>query len=163
MPKYPLKIALLFFLNSNIDEEEVLNWNQIPVELTFTIKIRSRRDVINQQFTIFQTDPCQPMIKVFLNWDSLFVQVKQISTEKLLLMMFFQFVRRLKLREFFSDKNTKDTSENISQKITKRNEDRSALGWTIKNPHWYPDAVRKGKSVRLVNFIENSLHDFRQH
>ena len=27
--------------------------------------------------------------KVFLNWDSLFVQVKQISTEKLLLMMFF--------------------------------------------------------------------------
>ena len=75
----------------------------------------------------------------------------------------FQFVRRLKLREFFSDKNTKDTSENISQKITKRNEDRSALGWTIKNPHWYPDAVREGRSVGLVNFIENSLHDFRQH
>ena len=75
----------------------------------------------------------------------------------------FQFVRRLKLREFFSDKNTKDTSENASQKITTPTEDRSALGWTIKNPHGNPDAVREGRSVGLVNFIENSLHDFRHY
>ena len=88
MLKYPLKTVLLFSLKNNIDEEKKLNLNQILVELALTIEIRSRRDVINQKVTIFQTDPCQQMRKAFLNYDYLFVQGKQISTEKLLLMMF---------------------------------------------------------------------------
>ena len=74
------------------------------------------------------------------------------------------FIRRLKLKEYFHERS--QTDENFNNKKKEHsiiNKDRCPLDWNIKNPHWYPEAVREGRSEGLVDFINSCTKGFSEH
>ena len=68
----------------------------------------------------------------------------------------FQFICKLKLREYF-DSNSDDNS----QMEVPENDEVDPSKWKQRNPSWYPDKVRKGRSEglnRWINSILNSIN-----
>ena len=74
------------------------------------------------------------------------------------------FIRRLKLKEYFYERSqTNEKLNNEKKKHPNTDKDRCSLNWNIKNPHWYPEAVREGRSEGLVDFINSCTKDFSEH
>ncbi len=77
------------------------------------------------------------------------------------------FIRRLKLKEYFYERNNEDSQVHAKKDIEKSTgsdrSDRSRLNWTIKNPNWYPAKVREERSESLTQFIDNLLNDIKHH
>ena len=74
----------------------------------------------------------------------------------------FQFVRRHKLREYFSEHGEHtDTTLNREHEERTQDTDREQHNWRIKNPNWYPDAVRVGRSEALREFLDKFIHNIR--
>ena len=76
----------------------------------------------------------------------------------------FQFVRKLKLREYFHDLEdvqapppaaVPESSEPGSGDDSESERDPSR--WKERNPSWYPDAVRSNRSEGLTRWIDNML------
>ena len=66
---------------------------------------------------------------------------------------FYNFIRRLKLKDYFKDNcNSHDT-------INDSDDDRISTGWIRKNPGWYPKEVQQNRSPPLVDFIDNMVKD----
>ena len=64
----------------------------------------------------------------------------------------FNFIRRLKLREYFgSNAPLPNESE----------EDRDPTNWVSSNPDWYPAEVQNGSSAGLQHFIDRTVEDMR--
>ena len=70
---------------------------------------------------------------------------------------FFSFFRRMKLREFFSEKEQSQTDSNDSEQAFSVKEK-----WEDFNSGWYPQEVRQNRSQGLRNFIKNVLLDAKQ-
>ena len=69
---------------------------------------------------------------------------KNFNEEKLSL-DFFHFIRRLKLREHYTNPSSASTDE-------LRTDERSELKWKSKNSDWYPDEVKYNRSEGLLKF-----------
>ena len=67
---------------------------------------------------------------------------------------FFQFIRRLRLREYFFV-NKGLTSNQSDDTI----DERYNLKWKEKNSEWYPDYVKYNRSEGLETFISNVTKD----
>ena len=63
----------------------------------------------------------------------------------------------------YEKSQTDEKLNNENKKHSNTNKDRFPLNWNIKNPHWYPEAVREGRSEGLVDFINNCTKDFSEH
>ena len=72
----------------------------------------------------------------------------------------YQFIRKLKLCEYFSQQP--DDSQSNSQHLapTQNGEDRTDMKWKEKHPDWYPDYVRNNRSIGLTKWIESITNDF---
>ena len=68
----------------------------------------------------------------------------------------YNFIRRLKLREYFYKDEVTTPEDDISD------EDRCELNWASKNPDWYPEEVIEGRSEGLVKFIDEFLKGTRK-
>ena len=68
----------------------------------------------------------------------------------------FHFVRRMKLREYFYKGDN-----SVQQQQDVLDPDRSESKWEYRNPHWYPDEVRLGRSKGLTTFINEFLSNTR--
>ena len=69
---------------------------------------------------------------------------------------FYQFIRRLKLTEYFPDKDNTDSYSDTEPETTLDNEI-----WQKKNPDWYPDKVKENRSNGLTSFIDNITRDIK--
>ena len=71
---------------------------------------------------------------------------------------FYQFVRRLKLCDYFANLDS-DYEHSDGYK----DEPLDNGVWVEKNPDWYPEKVKKNRSKGLQTFIENTTHDLKAH
>ena len=69
---------------------------------------------------------------------------------------FYQFIRRLKLTEYFHDKDNTDSYSDTETEITLDNEI-----WQKKIRDWYPDKVKENRSNGLTSFIDNITRDIK--
>ena len=69
---------------------------------------------------------------------------------------FYQFIRRLKLTEYFHDKDNTDSYSDTETETTLDNEI-----WQKKNRDWYPDKVKENRSNGLTSFIDNITRDIK--
>ena len=69
----------------------------------------------------------------------------------------YNFIRRLKLREYFYKEEEETTPDD-----TTPDDDRCKLNWASKNPDWYPEEVVEGRSAGLVRFIDDFLKGTRR-
>ena len=87
------------------------------------------------------------------------IDKEQIATDM------YQFIRKLKLREFFSTNTTHEPTSiespnNDNINTTPENTDRCPLKWKDKNPDWYPDDVRNNRSEGLTKWITDIETNF---
>ena len=66
---------------------------------------------------------------------------------------FFNFIQRLKLREYFYD-NSEDDGINST---VSDDPEKSELKWPLRNADWYLSDVQKGRSTQLTSFIKDIL------
>ena len=71
---------------------------------------------------------------------------------------FYQFVRRLKLCDYFANLDS-DYEHSDGYK----DEPLDNGVWVEKNPNWYPEKVKKNRSKGLQTFIENTTDDLKAH
>ena len=67
----------------------------------------------------------------------------------------FQFVRKLKLREYFEERNNEGS--NVLEDIPSVDEDRDPMKWQERNPSWYPEKVRMNRSEGLSRWVDGIL------
>ena len=67
----------------------------------------------------------------------------------------FQFVRKLKLREYFEQ--NKDSSEPVNLPPAVQDDERDPTKWQERHPTWYPDKVRNQRSEGLCRWIDSIL------
>ena len=67
----------------------------------------------------------------------------------------FQFVRKLKLREYFEERNNEGS--NVLEDIPSVDEDRDPMKWQERNLSWYPEKVRKNRSEGLSRWVDGIL------
>ena len=68
------------------------------------------------------------------------------------------------MTEYFAEKGKDSEQSQKSTTVTEdRETDRSKLDWKIKNPHWYPEKVREGRSTGQSTFINNNIRDISKH
>ena len=68
------------------------------------------------------------------------------------------------MTEYFAEKGQDSEQSQKSATVTEdRETDRSKLDWKIKNPHWYPEKVREGRSTGLSTFINDNIRDISKH
>ena len=70
---------------------------------------------------------------------------------------FYQFIRQLKLLEYFYENPKKALSENTNN--TLRNSKCDPLNWKNNNLDWYPQDVKENRSNILNSFIEKVLFE----
>ena len=71
---------------------------------------------------------------------------------------FYQFVRHLKLCDYFANLDS-DYEHSDGYK----DEPLDNGVWVEKNPDWYPEKVKKNRSKGLQTFIENTTYDLTAH
>ena len=71
---------------------------------------------------------------------------------------FYQFVRRLKLCDYFAN-----LGSHYEHSDGYKDEPLDNGVWVEKNPDWYPEKVKKNGSKGLQTFIENTTHDLKAH
>ena len=71
---------------------------------------------------------------------------------------FYEFVRRLKLCDYFANLDSDyEQSDGYKDELPDNGV------WVEKNPDWYPEKVTKNRSKGLQTFIENTRHDVKAH
>ena len=76
----------------------------------------------------------------------------------------YWFVRKLKLKEYFFQKNSPGSESDESFESDTLNdimEPQNEHSWEPKNPEWYPEEVRYNRSQPLTNFIKNTLKNIK--
>ena len=74
---------------------------------------------------------------------------------------FYQFIRKLKLREFFSEEDTNIQQDiDHTDSVTTPENDRSDMKWTEKHPDWYPEEVQNNRSEGLTKWIKDITEEF---
>lgn len=77
----------------------------------------------------------------------------------------FQFIRKLKLREFFDHNSEGDPSQESSPEVPQDDQqesDRAPSKWIRQNRDWFPNVVRNNRSAGLLQWIDkikSSLSD----
>ena len=74
----------------------------------------------------------------------------------------FSFIRKLKLTEFFQQRQ--DQPNTLSEHHANSNEhpDRKMHNWSTSNSQWYPDEVKNDRSPQLLEFIKKFIDNTRQ-
>ena len=92
--------------------------------------------------------------KTVLELGLTFCQSQKNLNKEQLTLEFYQFICRLKLKEYFHFNPPHNSQDNPENHVT-TDDERSNLNWSNKNSDWYPDSVKNDCSEGLLKFIDN--------
>ena len=103
----------------------------------------------------------------FCNWREFRCSVEGLATSfrltsqvTSLILHFYHFIRRLKLKEYFHFNPPHNNQDNPENHVT-TDDEMPNLNWSNKNSDWYPDSVKNDRSEGLLKFINNVTKDLK--
>ena len=122
-----------------------------PLHLNSNQRIRNK-SIVNLSKLILTTDESSLLELVIASCPTVKMSSKEQTTN-----YFHQFIRQLKLLEYFYENPKKALSENTNN--TLRNSKCDPLNWKNNNLDWYPQDVKENRSNILNSFIEKVLFE----